>query len=117
MKKQAYVVKKYECVYSEASTFRSLADEVYGLLTDYDVGIWTSDEHSNYCDWEIHCDTDAFEKCIEELKKMPPEEVNEYFTENSSHMGITNQYVVKVFEEWLRCKDEKDKVIRVHWFD
>ena len=113
---RAKAVKEYKCVYSETSAFNFLADELYDLLTDFDVYIWTADDLNNYCDWEIHCDTAAFEKCIEELKTLPPDAPNEYFSEKPENADITNQYVVEVFEEWLKCKDEKDKVIRIHWF-
>ena len=115
MKLNACAVKEYQCVYSNVSAFNSLADEVYNLLADYDVYVWIANENTNYCDWEIHCDTDAFEKCIEELKELPPEKTCAYFSEDPENAGITNYYVVEVFKEWLKCKDEKDKVIRIHW--
>ena len=114
---RAYVVKEYKCVYKPPGMLMYRADEVYDLLTDYDVYVWTSDENSSYGEWEIHCDTDAFEKCIEELKTLPPDEISEYFPENPDRPGITNKKIVSIFEGWLKCKDEKDNVIRVHWLD
>lgn len=48
MPKHATVVTKYTCEYGEYS-FANAADEVFHMLIDNDIEVWTSNEDNRYC--------------------------------------------------------------------
>jgi len=115
---RAHAVERYVCEYSPTADFNYAADEIYTLLSDHDVDVWTADDFSNYCDWEIQGEDNknALQACIDVLKKLPPDEPNKWLKENERHTDTTNADVVRVLEDWIRCYDAEDQVIRIQWF-
>jgi hypothetical protein len=111
----ATAVKRYVCEYAPSSAFDYAADEVYDMLTDNDVEIWQSDDFDNYCEWEIN-GKKTLQKLVKKLKKLPPNTVNKHFRRNKNNSYVTNKYVIEILEEWISCYDEKNKVVRVHWY-
>jgi hypothetical protein len=114
---RANIVTKYVCEYGSQS-FNYRAEEIYMMLTDNGIDVWTSgDDGDYYGHWEINCETDALPNYIATLKELPPDEVNAYFNQdNPDDAEYTNRYIVEVLEEWMQYSDPKNMVIRVHWF-
>jgi hypothetical protein len=115
---RANIVKKYVCEYEGSQAFNYRAEEVYTMLSDNDVNIWTSGGDGDYYgQWEINCNTNALPKYIATLNELPPDEVNVYFNaDNPDDTDYTNQYVMEVLKEWMQYSDPVHMVIRVHWF-
>jgi hypothetical protein len=113
---RACIITKYVCEYG-SQTFNYRAEEVFDMLTDNGVDVWTSggdDDYYGY--WRINCSTDALANYIAALTKLPPDEVNAYFDkENPDNEIYTNQYVREVLEDWLKHCDPVHNVIRIHW--
>jgi hypothetical protein len=115
---RANLVTKYVCEYEGSQTFNYRAEEVYDMLTENDVMVWTSGGEGDYYGyWEVDCSSGTFEQYIVLLKELPPDEVNAYFDKSDSdNADYTNQYVREVLEEWLQHCDPERNIIRVHWF-
>ena len=111
---RAHAVTKYVCEYG-SSAFNYGADELSNMLVDEEVDFWQQDEFDNYSDWNV-TGIEKLKELVEKLKRLPPDETNEYFDENEDNHYVTNAYVVDIFEEWLKCVDTELDVIRVHWF-
>jgi hypothetical protein len=114
MGNRAHVVKEYVCKYADGCWFNWAANEVYEMLTDNDVEIWRHDECIEG-DWEIN-GTDTIEAYIAKLKQLPPDETNQYFTEDPNNAYITNAEVIDALEEWVKHCCRVDDVIRIQWF-
>jgi len=116
-KEYARVITEYKIEYSDNHDFGNSADEIYHLLSEYEVNdVWTEDEYSNYCRWEIQ-DVDSFKECIEALEELPPDEVNEYFEDRKDpeEKKYTNGEIAKTFRQWLQYEDKEDHCIRIDW--
>ena len=112
----ARVVKEFVCEYVNNWEFYNQADNVLGVLTDFDVNVWTENDCNANCNWEIEQAT--FEEGIAELEKLPPNEVNDRFSEETNEDDrYTNGALVEIFKEWMKYSDAEDKVIRIHWLD
>jgi hypothetical protein len=111
---RAHIVTKYVCEYGGTQAFNYRAEEVYDMLTDNGVHVWTSGgEGDSYGHWEVNYASGALEKYIATLKKLPPDEINSYFKHDDQ--DYTNGYVCEILEEWLRLRDPTGAVIRIHW--
>jgi hypothetical protein len=116
---RANVVTRYVCEYDGSSVFNWAADEVLAMLENNDIIVWQDNEGDNYNDWRINCHGESgenFQKYVTHLGTLPPGETNEYFKGNADHADYTNEFVKRILEEWWEARDEKDQVIRVHWF-
>jgi predicted trehalose synthase len=113
MGRHARVVKEYVCNYADdCCNFGNAAEEVYALLSDYEIDMWQSDEFQNFCVWEIR-DKERLQEIIDELRTLPPNEVNEHFKDSDDS---TNKNVADTLQAWLQYWNEEDGCIRVHWF-
>ena len=114
---RACLVTKYVVEYSDSQSFNWLGEELYNLLEDIGVAVSTTGGDGDYYGhWFINFDGksgDAMLEYIAELKTLPPDEVNKYFVDNDD---VTNEYVLSVFEEWLKQSEVSgSSSIRIHW--
>ena len=114
---RACLVTKYVCEYGDSQSFNWLAEELYDMLCDIGVDVYTSDQDGDYYGhWHVNLDGESEKRLkdyVAKLGALPPDEVNEYFKDND---WVTNDYVKSVFEEWMRWSDETGKsVVRIHW--
>jgi hypothetical protein len=117
MGRTAKVIVEYVCEYGDSCAFNYAHEEVYTMLMDNDIDMWTSDEFNEACAdrWEIRR-KDELQQYVNKLKKLPPDKTNKYFKKNQDHRGYTNKYVLEVLTEWLEAYDKEDDVIRIEWF-
>jgi hypothetical protein len=111
MGRRAHIVVKHEVEYGD-SDFNWKNEEIYALLSAYDVDVWSSEE--NYPEggdrWEI--EPDQLKTCIEALKELPPDAVNEHFTGEEEY---TNKAILDTLEDWAKNVTDGG-VIRIEWF-
>ena len=63
--------------------------------------------------WMIDCENGAFQRYVDKLETLPPDEIHEDFLECSN--AYTNEWVFDCLKAWLQHIDPKENVIRLYW--
>lgn len=78
------------------------------FFAKFDENGWTNDENSEF--EVLRSDVTAY---IEELKKLPQDDTNEYFPKHGSETKYSNKDVIGILEDILTSDDD---TIRLEWF-
>lgn len=115
MSTRAHVITKYEIKYGSEglawgqSFIESLAVE---YMTDYYIG---GETHSDAAIWELN--KDEFKAMTETLSNMTSDE----YISKCNESGIDpddypKDYVVELFNTWLKETPENEDYVRISWF-
>ena len=115
MSTRAHVITKYEIQYGSEglawgqSLIESLA---YEYMTDYYIG---GETNSVEAIWEFN--KDEFKAMTETLSKMTSDEYISKFNEWAIDPDdYQKDYVVELFNTWLKETPEKEDYVRISWF-
>lgn len=108
---RAHIVTKYEVKYGSEG-FNYQAPDLRCLLEDSGIcNVCLNSEDDSYSDWEIL----AFElkARIEEIEKMPEEEIEEFWTDGDCP---GKEYIISMLKLFYDQADKGDDYIHIHWF-
>lgn len=116
---RATVIKKYVVEWGDTQGFNYAPDTLDNILRYFCDEVYSGDDIdgvSTSTIWEI--DKEQFKQMIAEIKRMSDDEFNRSMKEDwgvYSDQIYSKQYVLDVFEGWLRETPEDDSYVRIGW--
>lgn len=98
---RAHIITKYKVEHNGSSTFSYCQDKVEDLLTENGIDFCTHLNDDGCGRLEISTFGDSgenYQKYLNELAKLPPDETNEFFPDSDYDHAYDNEHVLKILK-------------------